>query len=145
MRNPLHGNRRGVALTISTRKWKSAFGTRSAADTWVAGRRDWETRDRKHCGTRHPQGVQRRHRRPQGDVELFSKSSAWRLGRLNEIMLLTNLADYSLMLTLSHYYGRRQWTMLFQVCADEDYYISVATAITQAIVEALVLMAKYRC
>lgn len=87
---------------------------------------------------------------PKGDVELFSRivQSAAEAGRLEEMLLLTPVyPDHSIMLDpLSYYYMEDELVdhVVSGIKAREDYYISVATEVTTAIVEGLVALARHK-
>lgn len=87
---------------------------------------------------------------PKGDVDLFSSvvSTAARVGRLNDIMLLTPIyPDYSVRIDpLSHYYMIDELVdhVISGIQAKEDYFISVAQEITTAVISSLALQAQYK-
>ncbi len=85
---------------------------------------------------------------PKGDVELLSKivQVAAESGRLHDLMYLTPIyPDSSIKLDpLAHYYMEDELVdhAVSGIKAKEDYFIAVATETTQAIVEALLLIAR---
>lgn len=87
---------------------------------------------------------------PKGDIELFSKivQVAAETRRLQEIMLLTPIyPDYSIMLDpLAYYYMEEELVdhVISGIRAKEDYFIAVASEVTQAVVSGLALQAKHR-
>ena len=87
---------------------------------------------------------------PKGDVELFSKmvQVAAESGRLAEIMLLTPIyPDCSIMLDpLAYYYMEDELVdhVISGIRAKEDYFIAIASEVSQAVVSGLALQAKYR-
>ena len=87
---------------------------------------------------------------PKGDVELFSKmvQVAAESGRLAEIMLLTPIyPDCSIMLDpLAYYYMEDELVdhVISGIRAKEDYFIAIASEVSQVVVSGLALQAKYR-
>lgn len=82
---------------------------------------------------------------PKGDTELFSKvvQSACEAGRLDEIMLLTPIyPDHSIKLDpLANYYILDELVdhVVSGIKAKEDYFIAIASEVTQAIVTGLAI------
>lgn len=85
---------------------------------------------------------------PKGDMELFSKivQVAAESGRLEEVMLLTPIyPDYSIMLDpLAYYYMEEELVdhVVSGIKAKEDYFIAIASEVTQTVVEGLALQAR---
>lgn len=82
---------------------------------------------------------------PKGDAELLSKLTqcAAKAGRLDDLMVMTPIfPDLSIKLDpLSHYYMTDELVdhVVSGIQAKEDYFIAVATEVTQAIIEGLVM------
>ena len=86
---------------------------------------------------------------PKGDIDLFSKliQVSAEVGRLDEVMMLTPIyPDYSIKLDpLAHYYLEDELVdhVISGIKSKEDYYIAIASEVTQAVVAGLALQAKY--
>lgn len=86
---------------------------------------------------------------PKGDVELFSKivQVAMEAGRLRELLLLTPIyPDASVILApLAFYYMEDELVdhIISGIKAKEEYYINVAAEVSQAIITAMSVQAKY--
>jgi len=87
---------------------------------------------------------------PKGDSELFSKivQVAAESGRLGDLMMLTPIfPEHSIMLDpLSHYYMEEELVdhVISGIKAKEDYFIAIASEVTQAVISGLGLLAKSR-
>lgn len=87
---------------------------------------------------------------PKGDTDLFSKvvQVATETGRLTDLMLLTPIyPDYSIMLDpLAYYYMEDELVdhVISGIKAKEDYFIAIASEVTQAVVSGLALQTEAR-
>lgn len=85
---------------------------------------------------------------PKGDVDLFSRmiQYAAEAGRLDDVMLLTPIyPDHSIRLDpLSHYYMEDELVdhVISGIKAKDDFFISVASEVTQAIIAGLSILSK---
>src|SRR5271157_1402685 len=82
---------------------------------------------------------------PKGDTELFCRivQTCMEYGRLDDLMMLTPIfPDCSMRLNpLSHWYMQDELVdhVVSGIKSKEDYYIAIATSVTQAIVQGLIL------
>ncbi len=87
---------------------------------------------------------------PKGDVDLFSKivQVAAEAGRLEDLMYLTPIyPQYSIMLNpLSHYYMEDELVdhVVSGIKAKEDYFIAIASEVTQAVISGQAKEAEFR-
>lgn len=87
---------------------------------------------------------------PKGDVDLFSRviQCAAESGRLDDVMLLTPIyPDHSIRLDpLSHYYMEDELVdhVISGIKAKDDFFISVASEVTQAIIAGLSILSQSR-
>ena len=87
---------------------------------------------------------------PKGDIDLFSKliQVSAEVGRLDEVMMLTPIyPDCSIKLDpLAHYYLEDELVdhVISGIKSKEDYYIAIASEVTQAVVAGLALQARYQ-
>lgn len=85
---------------------------------------------------------------PKGDVDLFSRMIQYAVeaGRLDDVMLLTPIyPDHSIRLDpLSHYYMEDELVdhVISGIKAKDDFFISVASEVTQAIIAGLSILSK---
>lgn len=85
---------------------------------------------------------------PKGDVDLFSRmiQYAAESGRLDDVMLLTPIyPDHSIKIDpLSHYYMQDELVdhVISGIKAKDDFYIAVASEVTQAIIAGLAILSQ---
>ncbi len=86
---------------------------------------------------------------PKGDIELFSKivQVTAESGRLDDLLYLTPIyPQYSIMLNpLSHYYMADELVdhVVSGIKAKEDYFIAIASEVTQAVISGLIKEAEF--
>lgn len=87
---------------------------------------------------------------PKGDIDLFSKlvQVSAEVGRLDDMMMLTPIyPDCSIKLDpLAHYYMQDELVdhVVSGIKAKEDFYIAIASEVSQAVIGGLILQAKYQ-